>query len=56
MDNLGGVLRELDLRDNAIERIEGLEALTKLEILDVSYNTIRKVGQSVCQPHRSSNR
>ena len=44
LENLGATLTELDLRDNEIERIEGLETLRRLEMLDVSYNTIRKVS------------
>lgn len=36
-------LTELDLYDNQIEKIQGLDALENLEILDFSHNRIRKI-------------
>lgn len=36
-------LTELDLYDNQIEQIRGLDALVNLEILDLSYNRIRAI-------------
>jgi protein phosphatase 1 regulatory subunit 7 len=36
-------LTELDLYDNQIEQIRGLNSLVNLEILDLSYNRIRVI-------------
>ena len=45
--DLGAVphLQELDLYDNAIEHISGLENNLELEILDLSFNNIRHVSR-----------
>lgn len=36
-------LTELDLYDNQIEQIRGLDSLVNLELLDLSYNRIRAI-------------
>ena len=43
LSNLGATLRELELYDNQISKLENLESLVNLEILDVSHNRIRKI-------------
>ena len=43
LNNLGATLRELELYDNQISKLENLESLVNLEILDVSHNRIRKI-------------
>lgn len=45
--DLGAVphLKELDLYDNAIEQISGLENNLELEVLDLSFNNIRHVSR-----------
>ena len=40
---LGATLTELELYDNQISKLENLESLVNLEILDVSHNRIRKI-------------
>ena len=43
LNNLGATLRELELYDNQITKLENLESLVNLEILDVSHNRLRKI-------------
>ncbi|KAG5302836.1 phosphatase PP1 regulatory subunit sds22 [Histoplasma capsulatum G186AR] len=42
-ENLGPTLTDLDLYDNLITRIKGLDALTKLTNLDFSFNNIKHI-------------
>ncbi|MCJ1468705.1 hypothetical protein MMC07_007335 [Pseudocyphellaria aurata] len=41
--SLGATLRELDLYDNVISRVKGLESLTRLTSLDLSFNRIKHI-------------
>ena len=43
LSNLGATLRELELYDNQISKLENLDSLVNLEILDVSHNRLRKI-------------
>jgi protein phosphatase 1 regulatory subunit 7 len=36
-------LTELDLYDNQLTEIKGLDALVNLKVLDLSYNRLRKI-------------
>ncbi|PGH03082.1 hypothetical protein GX51_04269 [Blastomyces parvus] len=42
-ENLGPTLTDLDLYDNLITRIKGLDGLTKLTSLDLSFNNIKHI-------------
>ena len=42
-DTLGGTLEELDLYDNLISHIKGLDALMCLKNLDLSFNKIKHI-------------
>lgn len=43
LESLGGTLEDLDLYDNLISHIRGLEQLTKLTNLDLSFNKIKHI-------------
>ena len=41
--NFGKILKDLDLYDNLISHVQGLDSLTDLESLDLSYNKIKHI-------------
>lgn len=47
---LSGTLKNLDLYDNKLKKYEEINKLTKLEILDLSFNLLRKMESLDCLP------